>query len=239
MVALLEVGRRIGLARRRTGGKPDGVGAMEGTAFALLGLMIAFTFTSAAQRFDDRRQLIVHELNALGTAWLRLDLLPAASQPATRDRFRSYLDHRIAAYRAVPDVEAARLHLDSADRAQAELWSLAVAGAQQAASPQVLPLVLGPLNESFDVASERLAALRMHPPASVWVVLAVLASLCCLLAGFEMSADTKRSWLHIVGMAVLLTVTLYVMVDFELPRVGLVTLENFDQLLVNLRAQLR
>jgi len=105
MILLLEVGRRLG--RRRQGrdeeGARAGLGAVEGAVFALLGLLIAFTFSGAAARFDTRRQMIVEEANAIGTAWLRLDLLPPAAQPELRDLVRRYLDARLAIYEKIPD----------------------------------------------------------------------------------------------------------------------------------------
>ncbi len=82
LLALLvaaEIGRRIGIARiaRDPEGLPKGVGAVEGAVFALLGLLLAFSFSGAASRFEDRRHLITAETNAIGTAYLRIDLLPA------------------------------------------------------------------------------------------------------------------------------------------------------------------
>ena len=78
MLCLLEVGRRVGQRRREadTEGARAGVGVIDGAVFALLGLLLAFTFSGAAARFDTRRHLIVEEANAIGTAYLRLDLLP-------------------------------------------------------------------------------------------------------------------------------------------------------------------
>src|SRR5438093_11636659 len=78
MLLLLEVGRRI--AQRR-GGAPSGAGVVDGGVFALLGLLIAFTFSAAASRFDTRRQLVVQEATAFGHAYLRLDLLPTTAHP--------------------------------------------------------------------------------------------------------------------------------------------------------------
>jgi hypothetical protein len=65
---------------------------VEGAVFALFGLLIAFTFTSAASGYETRRDLIVRQTNAIGTAWLRLDLLPTEVQPALRKDFRLYVD---------------------------------------------------------------------------------------------------------------------------------------------------
>ena len=93
-LVFLEIGRRFG--RRRLAEDPEGAragaSAVEGAVFALFGLPIAFTFTGAAARFEARRNLIVDHTNAIGTAWLRLDLLPAEVQPALRQDFRLYVD---------------------------------------------------------------------------------------------------------------------------------------------------
>src|SRR5215218_3538314 len=107
MLGLLEVGRRFGERRfARDAEHSRSGGVMDGSVFGLLGLLLAFTFSGAASRFDDRRNLIVDEANAIGTAWLRIDLLPPSTQPAIRDGFRRYLDARLAAYRSLPDGEA-------------------------------------------------------------------------------------------------------------------------------------
>ena len=89
-------------------GARAGLGAVDGAVFALLGLMIAFTFSGAASRLEVRRQLIVQEANAIGTAYLRLDLLPPGAQPGLREDFRQYVDARLAVYSKLPDIEAAK-----------------------------------------------------------------------------------------------------------------------------------
>jgi len=68
------------------------LGAVESAVFGLMGLLIAFTFSGAAGRFDDRRHLVRQEANAIGTAWLRIDLVPAEAQPLI-DTLRSSLAH--------------------------------------------------------------------------------------------------------------------------------------------------
>lgn len=90
IILLLELGRKLGRRRRGQDGEGAGagLGVVEGAVFTLMGLLVAFTFSGAASRFDLRRQLIVEEANAIGTAWLRLDLLPAEAQPGLRELFR-------------------------------------------------------------------------------------------------------------------------------------------------------
>src|SRR5262249_9194281 len=122
MLTLLEVGRRIGV--RRIAKDPEGLhaGTIEGSVLALLGLLLAFTISGAGSRLDARRQLIVEETNAIGTAYLRLDMLPGATQPALRENFRRYLDTRIEIYRKLPDIAAAKEELGKANNLQQEIW---------------------------------------------------------------------------------------------------------------------
>src|SRR5262245_21311708 len=104
MLLLFVTGRRLGARDLKK--DPDstraGFGALEASVLALLGLLLAFTISGAGGRFDVRRQQIVEETNAIGTAYLRLDLLPASAQPTLREMFRRYLDTRLAVYRKLP-----------------------------------------------------------------------------------------------------------------------------------------
>jgi hypothetical protein len=236
MVLLLELGRRLGgrQQRRDDEGSRAGLGAVEGAVFALMGLLIAFTFAGAAARFDARRQLIVEEANAIGTAWLRLDLLPAESQPDLRAAFRSYLDHRLAAYASIPNQEAVERELDRAAAEQTLIWRQAVTACQAAPSPmtaQVIPA----LNEMFDLASERLAVTRIHPPLIIFIMLGLLALTSALLVGYAMAGSRSRSWIHIVGFALIMAGTVYVVLDLEFPRLGIIRVDSFDQLLIDVR----
>ena len=108
MVACLELGYRAGRRRMRVDSAAhEGLGSIEAATFALLGLLLGFAFSGALGRFDARRGLIIEEANAIGTAYLRLDLAPLEDQPGLRHLFREYLDARIGVY-ATPAEDAAR-----------------------------------------------------------------------------------------------------------------------------------
>jgi hypothetical protein len=169
MVLLLHVGRQIGLRRlaQDPEGGHSGTGAVEGAVFALLGLLIAFTFSGAISRFDERRNLIVEEANDIGTAYLRLDLLPTSAQPALRDLFRRYVDSRLETYRKLPNIEAAKAELARSVSLQDEIWRQAVAGATMPdARPSAAMLLLPALNQMIDITATRTMAAQMHPPRS-------------------------------------------------------------------------
>jgi hypothetical protein len=91
----------------------------------------------------------------------------------------------------------------------------------------------------IDIATTRTVAARTHPPSIVYVMLVVLMLVSSLLAGHRMAAGKRRSWVHMVGFALTMALALYVIVDLEFPRLGLIRLDAYDQLLVDVRESMR
>lgn len=231
------IGRRIGLRRFREEGEDmsKGFGAVVGAIFGLMGLVLAFTFSGALTRFDDRRHLVVEEANHIGTAWLRIELLSADAQPAMRELFRRYLDSRFAVYQNMADRAATEAALARSAAVQGEIWELAVKSSQQSGSNAAPMLLLPALNAMFDITTTRAAALRLHPPTTIYGMLGVLALACSLFAGYEMGGRPRLNWLHASAYALVLTVTVYVILDIEYPRLGLIQMGDSDQVLIDLR----
>ena len=241
MLVLLEVGRRVGNGRLASDpeGARAGTGAVEGAVFGLLGLLIAFTFSGAASRFDARRDLVVQESNAIGTAYLRLDLLPADAQPAMRETFRQYLDARLDVYRELPDLQASDAALATAARLQADIWNAALTDGQHTgAMPDAVKLLVPALNDMFDVASSRTMATQMHPPTVIYGLLYLMALASALLAGYGMAGGRSRSWLHVIAFPAVMAIAVFIIIDIEYPRLGLIKVDSFDQALVELRASM-
>jgi hypothetical protein len=241
MLGALELGRRIGARRKAAGGADSGgTSAMDAAVFALLGLLVAFTFSGAASRFDTRRDLIVQETNDIGTAYLRVDLVPAGYQPALRETFRKYLDARIDAYQKLPDLAAARASLDRASTLQGDIWRQAVSATQAPGVPTSAAILLVPaLNEMFDITTTRTMATQMHPPYIIFGLLFALAIAAAVLAGYGIGGGSARPWLHMVIFATVMSLSMYVILDLEFPRLGLIRVDDFDQALVALRATMQ
>jgi len=238
MLLCLELGRRLGIRRlaKDPEGAMAGLGAIEGAVFGLYGLLIAFTFSGAPSRLDTRRQLIAEEANDIGTAYLRLDLLPADSQPALRGLFRRYLDSRLEVYRKLPDIEAAKAELARSAGIQKEIWDQTVAATRlQGSHPDAGKLLLPALNAMIDITTTRTMAARIHPPKIIFALLFVLALVCSSLAGFGMAGSKQRSWLHFLAFAAVTVVSVYVILDIEYPRAGFIRLDAYDQVLADLR----
>ncbi len=237
MLILLSVGRRIGTRHLAIDpkGARTGAGTIEAAVFALLGLLIAFTFSGAVSRFDNRRNLIVEEANAIGTAYLRLDLLPDGAQPALREEFRRYVEYRLAVFRKLPDVQASNAELAAATVLQGKIWSQAVAASQaEGATPSAPMLLLPALNQMIDITTTRAMALQLHPAHIIFGMLFLVALASALLAGYAMAGGKDPKWLHVIGFALVIPLTVYVILDIEFPRFGLIRVDAFDQALVDL-----
>lgn len=235
LVLALELGRRTGRARRLSDpeGAEKGFGAVEGAVFGLMGLLVAFTFSGALERFNVRRELITQESNAIGTAWLRLDLLPAQSRETIRAEMRRYVEARIA-----DSTTGSAAASPAVTESQQKIWREAIAGCALL-PPQTASLVLPPLNEMFDLAGERYAAALAHASPAVFMLLLALAFLSSLLAGYGMAGAKQRCWLHMTCFIAGLLVSIYVIVDTEFPRWGFVHLDRYDVTFTSLRDSLK
>jgi hypothetical protein len=237
MLLLLEFGRRLGA--RRLAADPDaakaGGGAVEGAVFGLMALLIAFTFSGAANRFDVRRALVVEEANDVGTAWLRLELLPVKAQPPLREKFRQYVDARLATYAKLPDWAAARVEINRATALQNEIWQEAVAACRDSGSSPATMLLLPALNQMIDISTTRTEAGLTHAPAIIYMMLVLLVLAGSLLAGYGMANGKVRNWFHASAFALIMALAIYVILDFEFPRLGLIRLDAYDQVLVDMR----
>lgn len=242
MLCASEVGRRIGRARlaRDPDGLAKGAGAAEGAVFALLGLYVAFTFAGAASRFENRRHLIADEANAIGTAYLRIDLLPADAQPEVRALFRGYLDARLATYQDVADVTATRATLAASEALHGSIWTKALIASQRpGAAPQAALLLLPALNALIDITATREMATLNHPPSIVFLLLVALCLVGALLVGYSIAPNKDRNWFHTIVFAAVLSLTVYVIVDVEFPRLGLIRVDAADQALIKLRQSMQ
>ena len=239
LLGMIELGRRLGINRRaRHGTVGEGLGAVEGAVFGLLGLLIAFTFSGAASRFDARRGLIVEEANDIGTAWLRIDVLPRRGPAGAAGQVPGV--HRRAHRRlqGVPRRAAVREQSGRAAAIQTEIWALAVPAAQagHASAPM---LFLPAVNAMFDIANTRPGRPLTHPPPVIFVLLISLALCCGLFAGYGMAAGPHRNWLYMLGFSLVLSGAVFVIVDIEFPRLGLIRLDSFDKAIVDVRESMK
>jgi len=133
-------------------------------------------------------------------------------------------------------MEAVMGELSKSQRIQMDLWAQAVAATRlPGPHPDVDKLVVPTLNEMIDIAVTRTMAARIHPPGIIFGLLFLLALVCSLLAGYAMADSKRLSWLHITSFVVVTVVSVFVVLDIEYPRLGLIRVDQYDQVLVVLR----
>lgn len=248
VLAALEAGRRL---RRRgvpagavveSSPSDTGYAAVDAVVFAVLGLLIAFIFAASASRFDERRKLIVDQANALGTAWLRTDLLHEADREPVRQRMRQWVKDSLEVMPAAPDLEAAEFQrqLDGLQRLQSEAWALAVAAAARAPDSRVANvLLLPPINDWIDLSSTRVAMNHRGPPPMSIPTLVTMALVGSLLVGFDMGRSPRRSVAHALVLAGVVTFSVFVIIDLNHHRSGLIRIDSADESMTQLLASMQ
>ena len=241
MLLSLELGRRLGIRQIAKRGKAAqaGVGVVDSAVYALLSLLIGFSFSGAASRFDNRRELIVREVNAISSGWQYLDLLPPDSRATLRDELRHFVDELLALYAS--DQNTGRNQRDRARimAGQDDIWTHAVAACLDPRGERARVLLLPALTQMFDSVEEERLARRMHPPPIVFVMLALTALSAASFAGYSMASGEARNWIYIIGMTATVSIATYVIVELEFPRLGIVRVTTFDEALVELRETMR
>ncbi|MET4038266.1 hypothetical protein ABIB94_009371 [Bradyrhizobium sp. JR7.2] len=245
----LHYGRALGLRYRKHEVGSDsmaGLGTVEGAIFGIMGLLLAFTISGALQRFDDRRQLVLQEAAAAATAFDRLGLFEGETGRDLRNKLKEYVRARVELYRMQHDFLLWHRMEDFSREQQTQLvnhkghlWDAALAACPKSAYQPACGVTLPALNTLFEVSRNRAGAAEKHPPQIVHVMLFGLGLGCSLLAGFGMSASRARSWLHMLLFAGTLTVALYIVIDMEYPRLGLIRIETFDHFLADALDQMQ
>jgi len=225
LFALLVLAHLVGFRVARRGraradeGERSETSTLQGGMLALLGLLLAFTFAAASQRFDARKQLVLDEANAIGTAYLRATAVPGGEEVA--ELLRRYVDVRLEGAASARNPEDFRRAVGESERLHDAMWSRAAALAR--ANPDPLrTLLLVAVNEVIDLHEKRLTAMRNHVPTIILVLLLVVSVLTMASLGHAAGASGGRSMSTALTFAMLVTVVIMVVVDLDRPERGLI-----------------
>ncbi len=192
---------------------------LQAASLTLLGLIIAFSFSMAAGRYDQRKNLEEAEANAIGTEYLRADLLPAADAAKLRPLLKSYVDLRIAYYDVFDGSEAGPINKRTA-KLQAELWA-AVVGPAAATPTPVMALVVAGMNDVLNSQGYTQAAWWNRIPASAWALMIAIALGCNVLVGFGARSSLTAKRLLLI-FPVFVAIAFAFIADIDAPRHGLI-----------------
>lgn len=235
LVVLLSIEAGFFLGRRRARilepEKETAVGAMVGASLGLLAFLLAFTFGFAATRFETRRLALLHEVNAIGTTYLRTGALPEPQRSEARQLLREYVHVRLEGARS-SDLEPA---IRRSKEIHGELFSIASALGEQDPRSIVVGLFTESLNELIDLHTIRITeGLRVRIPSIIWIVLYAITVLGMMEIGYQTGLAGRRRPLSIPAMALAFAAVILLIADLDRPlqgviRVSQVGLEELQQ----------
>lgn len=229
--------RRAGRLRPLPG--RDHLSAVETGLFGLLALLLAFTFSGAAARFDARGALMIDAANALKGVILRADLYPPPLREAFRNDLRDYLAQQIALYDAERDDAALKDVVARSDAIQQKLWARAVQGAADPAHNLASAQMLPALDRLFGLAASRQAAARTHIPGVIIMLLFVMAVATAYTSGYAAGATGAFSTAGYLGFSLLTALVIYVTLDLDQPGRGIIRRSVQEQAFISLRPALQ
>jgi Protein of unknown function (DUF4239) len=217
VVALLsfEGGFWVGKRWRRRSEQEQEI-VVRGLVGGMLGLeafMLAFTFGAAASHFDARRQVVIDEANAIGTAYLRADLLPEPHRTEIRDLLREYVDVRLAAVRSGKLEQA----IARSEELHNQLWLQATASREKTPSPAFAVQFIQSLNEIFALHTRRvMAGLEFRIPNIIWIVLYAITALAAASIGYHCGLTGRNR--PLVALAIILAFSAVILLIEDLDR---------------------
>jgi len=204
---------------------------VETAILTLLALIIGFTFSMALTRYDQRKNLEEEEANAIGTAWVRADLLPAGDAAKLRGALKDYLEQRILYYVARDPDEASKTDARTS-ALQAAMWA-AVSAPANAQPSAVNALTVSSINDVLNSQGYTTAAWLNRIPFAAWALLVALALFCSLFVGVE-AERAKAGRVVPLILPVSVAIACCLIADLESPRYGLIHVQPQNLLILAL-----
>jgi lipopolysaccharide export LptBFGC system permease protein LptF len=204
---------------RRTAGDLEGedLSTILTATLTLLGLVIGFSFSMAISRYDQRKNYEEAEANAIGTEYVRADLLPTADAAALREALRKYTDRRISFYKARNQGEVDHINGET-DRLQTQLWSIVTRQARKEPTP-VMALAVAGMNDVLNSQGYTQAAWWNRIPVAAWELMGMVAVCANLLLGFS---EQRRSKIILLVLPVIMSLAFFLIADVDSPRGGVI-----------------
>jgi hypothetical protein len=197
-------------------------GLVLGATLTLLGLIIGFTFSMALSRYELRKNYEAVEANAIGTEYVRAELLPAVDAQKVRDLLARYTEQRILFYRTRDEQELNRVNIDTAQM-QTDLWAAVVKPAAAQQTPTAALTVSG-MNDVLNSQGYTQAAWWNRIPPSAWMLMLMIALCCNLLIGYCIRR-TGMEFVMFVGLMLVVSFSFFLIADIDSPREGMIRVQ--------------
>ena len=213
------------------------INTIQAAVLGMLALLLGFTFSMSTSRYEVRKQLVLDESNAIGTTFLRAQLLPEPQRKDTSDLLRRYVDIRLKFYSAGIEQVLLRQAIEKTEQTHKELWSHAAAVGEKDPRAITTGLFIQSLNEMIDLHSKRMAALENHVPEVVFILLYLVSIMAMGMVGYGCGLGGRRSLVMAMTTAFLIALVILIVLDLDRPARGLVKVSQ--QRLIDLQESLK
>lgn len=224
LLGAAEAGHRYGVAVARL--RRENVSTLEGAILGLLALMIGFTFSLSLSRFEARRDALLVEANAIGTAVLRARMLPDPHSGNSLKLLKAYVEGRLEIARVGTSQTKLSAEIHRSNAIQEALWREAMDMAKGDNSLVPTGLYIQTLNEMIDAHQKRLTAFISTVPGIVMLALYGIAMVSSAFAGYGAGLDDQRSRLATFTAVVLFALVMLLIQDLDHPGTGLITVDQ-------------
>jgi FtsH-binding integral membrane protein len=214
--------------------KAEGVGPLEGALLGLLALLLSFTFSMSASRYDTRRSLLIKEANDIGTVVLRADMYPDSIRREFRKDLKQYLEARIEYYDAGNDEEKINKSLGDAAKISDHIWQMVTRLSRESSATIPQNLMIPALGDMIDVVTSRDAARLARVPDPIFWLLIILTLLGSLIIGYS-KKEKKNDWIVLSIYSLMTVITIYTIIDLDRPRHGIIRTDDAHQKIIELR----
>ncbi len=202
-------------------------GAIQASTLGLLALLLGFTFSMSMQRYDNRTEALIMEANAIGTAQLRVQLLPPAYHTPVLALLNDYIELRTAVGTIDLTQQAQRAAVNAqATALQNALWGFAVQAAKEDPNPVTTGLFIASLNELIDSQGKRNALLQMHVPETVILLLFLVFVSSGAIMGYSSGLSAKRVMAPTLMVSFLIVLIVLIILDLDRPKRGFIKVDQ-------------
>jgi hypothetical protein len=231
----MEAGLRLGKKQWKARTLPDGSDRGDvalNSMLALLGLMLAFTFSFTMGRAELRRQALIGEVNALGTTFLRADLLPEPGRTRVKQRLYEYAQSRYVKPGTRLKLEELQQLFEQSEQLQAQIWPELITAFHQTkdVTPAEKALLISAVNEVLDANARRTAVFWDRLPTAVLLLLLMIAGISMGVASFHASLSGHVPRWRMSALAVILAALMYVILDYDMVVRGLIQVDHQSML---------
>ncbi|WP_162058850.1 hypothetical protein [Undibacterium sp. KW1] len=207
------------------------INTLQASMLGLLALLLSFAFSLALQRFDERNQSVVNEANAIGTTYLRTQLLPLSVREHTQTMLKQYIDLRVEEGQvSLADVEKRDVLIKKTSQISDQLWALAMKSVELDKSAVTTGMFVQSLNDTIDAFGKRDAGLQRHVPETVVLLLLITIIMTAATIGYASGLTGQRAVFATLALQILISMAVFLTIDLDRPRRGFIQVSQLSML---------